>query len=69
MSISVTHSNLNGDLSFCLILICVNRFFNIRMDILPKILSSSEIYGALTDGLLKGTPISGVSNQNFNCFM
>lgn len=32
------------------------------MEILPKILSSSEIYGQLADGPLKGIPISGVSN-------
>lgn len=35
------------------------RFFNIPMEILPKILSSSEIYGTLADGPLKGIPISG----------
>ena len=40
----------------------VYRFFNISMEILPKILSSSEIYGNLSDGPLKGIPISGVSN-------
>uniref|UniRef100_A0A1B6C2C1 Probable glycerol kinase n=1 Tax=Clastoptera arizonana TaxID=38151 RepID=A0A1B6C2C1_9HEMI len=36
------------------------RFFNIPMNILPTILSSSEIYGTLTSGPFKGIPISGV---------
>lgn len=35
------------------------RFFNIPMDILPKICSSSEIYGLILQGALKGIPISG----------
>lgn len=39
---------------FCL------KFFNIPKKILPKICSSSEIYGNITDGDLKGVPISGV---------
>lgn len=40
---------------FCL------KFFNIPEKILPKIRSSSEIYGNITDGILQGVPISGVS--------
>ncbi|XP_054281835.1 glycerol kinase isoform X2 [Macrosteles quadrilineatus] len=35
------------------------RFFNIPTKILPKIVSSSEIYGYVSEGPLKGTPISG----------
>lgn len=31
------------------------------MDILPKIRSSAEIYGYLSEGVLRGVPISGVS--------
>ena len=31
------------------------------MDLLPEIRSSSEIYGAIADGILQGVPISGVS--------
>lgn len=41
------------------------KFFNIPMSILPDIRSSSEIYGYLTESLLKGIPISGV---RCNCF-
>lgn len=37
------------------------EFFNIPMSILPKIYSSSEIYGYLTENVLLGVPISGVS--------
>lgn len=44
-----------------LLIYLFHRYFNIPMDILPKILSSSEIYGQLADGPLKGIPISGVS--------
>lgn len=36
------------------------RFFGINPDCLPKILGSSEMYGTISDGLLKGVPISGV---------
>ncbi|XP_065347191.1 glycerol kinase-like isoform X2 [Cloeon dipterum] len=43
---------LQWDASIC-------KFFNIPMDILPEIRSSSEIYGYLRDGPLKGLPISG----------
>uniref|UniRef100_A0A1B6MF44 glycerol kinase n=2 Tax=Graphocephala atropunctata TaxID=36148 RepID=A0A1B6MF44_9HEMI len=35
------------------------RFFNIPQKILPKISSSSEIYGYVSDGPLIGKPISG----------
>lgn len=37
------------------------RYFNIPMLSLPKIRSSSEIYGNIKVGQLKGIPISGVS--------
>ncbi|XP_059484029.1 glycerol kinase-like [Neocloeon triangulifer] len=43
---------LQWDASIC-------KFFNIPMEILPQIRSSSEIYGFLRDGPLKGLPISG----------
>jgi hypothetical protein len=39
----------------------LRRFFKIPMDLLPEIRSSSEIYGSVADGILKGVPISGVS--------
>jgi glycerol kinase len=35
------------------------RFFKIPMDLLPEIRSSSEVYGSIADGVLKGVPISG----------
>jgi len=35
-------------------------FFNIPSEILPRIRSSSEIYGYIQDDLLQGVPISGV---------
>ncbi|XP_075211363.1 glycerol kinase 1 [Lycorma delicatula] len=35
------------------------RFFDIPMDILPKICTSSEIYGLISNGSLKGIPVSG----------
>lgn len=35
------------------------KFFNIPFTILPKIKSSSEVYGNFMDGLLKDVPISG----------
>ncbi|XP_065199681.1 glycerol kinase 3-like [Planococcus citri] len=35
------------------------RFFDIPSEILPKIRSSSEIYGYIVEGLLHGVPISG----------
>ncbi|XP_049785027.1 glycerol kinase isoform X1 [Schistocerca cancellata] len=37
----------------------LSRFFNIPINLLPAIHSSSEIYGHISDGPLKGTPISG----------
>lgn len=37
------------------------KIFGIPMSVLPQIKSSSEIYGYLTDSVLKGVPISGVS--------
>lgn len=43
---------------FCL------KFFNIPRKILPKIRSSSEIYGNITEGVLQGVPISGVRNKS-----
>ncbi|KAM9710704.1 glycerol kinase 3-like isoform 2-T2 [Menidia menidia] len=35
------------------------RYFDIPMDILPEVRSSSEIYGWMKSGLLEGVPISG----------
>uniref|UniRef100_A0A1B6D1V9 Probable glycerol kinase n=1 Tax=Clastoptera arizonana TaxID=38151 RepID=A0A1B6D1V9_9HEMI len=43
---------LQWDLSLC-------KFFGIPLHILPKIRSSSEIYGFLSEGPLHGIPISG----------
>lgn len=37
------------------------KIFGIPMHILPKVRSSSEIYGILSKTILKGVPISGVS--------
>lgn len=37
------------------------RYFDIPMQILPEIRSSSEIYGNIAVGPLKGIPISSVS--------
>lgn len=39
------------------------KVFGIPMSVLPQIKSSSEIYGCLTDSVLKGVPISGVSEE------
>ncbi|CAH1795884.1 unnamed protein product [Owenia fusiformis] len=36
------------------------KFFDVPMSILPEIRSSSEIYGCLSEGPLKGLPISGI---------
>lgn len=36
------------------------RFFDIPKSVLPEIRSSSEVYGHLTSGALKGVPISGI---------
>ena len=35
------------------------NFFKIPLNILPKIKSSAEVYGTLSQGALIGTPISG----------
>uniref|UniRef100_A0A672V3R8 Probable glycerol kinase n=1 Tax=Strigops habroptila TaxID=2489341 RepID=A0A672V3R8_STRHB len=40
---------------FCIVF----RFFDIPMEILPKVRSSSEIYGLMKSGALTGVPISG----------
>jgi len=34
--------------------------FNIPSTILPRIASSSEVYGEITDGILKGIPLAGI---------
>ncbi|KAH0836528.1 hypothetical protein J3R83DRAFT_8167 [Lanmaoa asiatica] len=36
------------------------KFFDLRSSILPKLVSSSEVYGHLANGPLKGTPIGGL---------
>ncbi|XP_063233892.1 glycerol kinase 3 [Bacillus rossius redtenbacheri] len=36
------------------------RYFGIPMDLLPKICSSSEVYGYIVEGPLKDVPISGI---------
>ncbi|KIM53431.1 hypothetical protein SCLCIDRAFT_1222829 [Scleroderma citrinum Foug A] len=36
------------------------KFFGFRSSILPKLVSSSEVYGYTADGPLKGTPIGGL---------
>ena len=36
------------------------RAFNIPSAILPRIASSSEVYGEITDGILKGIPLAGI---------
>lgn len=41
------------------------KVFNIPMEVLPEIRSSSEIYGHMTQSALKGVPISGVSRKFF----
>lgn len=41
------------------------KFFDIPMDILPDIKSSSEIYGYLAEGALRHLPISGVNFIKF----
>jgi glycerol kinase len=40
------------------------RFFGVPQKILPEIRSSSEIYGDITEGPLRGVPISGVSHDH-----
>lgn len=39
------------------------RFFDIPLQILPKIKSSAEIYGYISKGSLLGVPIAGVSTK------
>ncbi|KAG6332038.1 hypothetical protein ID866_7049 [Astraeus odoratus] len=36
------------------------RFFGFRPSILPKLVSSSEVYGEIAQGVLKGVPIGGL---------
>lgn len=36
------------------------KFFGLRSSILPKIASSSEVYGHVASGVLKGVPIAGI---------
>ena len=36
------------------------KFFDLRPSILPKLVSSSEVYGHIADGPLKGIPIGGL---------
>jgi hypothetical protein len=44
------------------------RFFDVPMEILPEIRSSSEVYGFLRDGPLKGLPIAGVNVHFYMSF-
>lgn len=39
------------------------RFFDIPIEILPKIKSSAEIYGYISTGSLLGTPVAGVKKS------
>lgn len=41
------------------------RYFDIPMQMLPEIKSSSEIYGKISFGPLTGIPISGVRKIRF----
>jgi glycerol kinase len=36
------------------------RFFDLKESILPRIVSSSEVYGSVARGALKGVPIGGL---------
>lgn len=36
------------------------KFFDLRSSVLPKLVSSSEVYGHIADGPLKGIPIGGL---------
>lgn len=36
------------------------KFFDLRSSILPKLVSSSEVYGPIADGPLRGIPIGGL---------
>ena len=39
------------------------KFFGIKASVLPKIVSSSESYGKIAYGSLKGTPIAGLAGD------
>lgn len=39
---------------------CLLDFFGFRESILPKIVSTSEVYGHISEGALKGVPIGGL---------
>lgn len=41
------------------------RFFDVPIQILPKIKSCSEIYGYISTGSLLGTPIAGVMEVSY----
>ena len=36
------------------------RFFSLKPSILPRVVSSSEVYGAISSGPLQGVPIAGI---------
>lgn len=36
------------------------KFFDLRPSILPKLVSSSEVYGVISSGVLEGTKIAGI---------
>lgn len=36
------------------------KFFSLRSSVLPKTVSSSEIYGYIASGILRGVPIAGI---------
>jgi glycerol kinase len=40
------------------------RFFDLNPSILPKLKSSSEIYGYVKEGILEGIPIASVRESN-----
>jgi len=54
------------DMMLFTVLMCVCSFFNIPIHILPKICTSSEIYGHLNDTVLAGVPISGVRKSMYH---
>ena len=39
------------------------KFFEIKESVLPKIVSSSEVYGECADGVLKGVKIAGIAGD------
>lgn len=39
---------------------CLLEFFGLRDSVLPKIVSTSEVYGNIANGSLKGVPIGGL---------